>query len=127
MATTLKSGHAPQGTTSARIATRPSLAARHGIGRAVLETVALVAIAVLLISAPFISRANARHFETGTVLTAPGDTLWTIASKHPIPGLPTAQAVDVIAKLNALEGARLPAGTVLQVPSAPQNAAFAMR
>ena len=98
-----------------------------GVGRKVLEICALVVIAALLVCAPLISRSRAQSFETGTVLVEQGDTLWTIAREHPVPGLSTAQAVEVIAQINALESAQIPAGMAVRVPSSQEKVAFALK
>ena len=127
MATTLRAGHTGQSAMVGRSYMRRPRRVQRGVARTVLEVIALGTIAALLIAAPLISRTNAGHFETGTVLTGRGDTLWTIAREHPVPGLPTVQAVDVIARLNALEGSTIPAGTVLDVPVAAEKVAFALK
>ncbi len=47
-----------------------------------------------------------------------GDTLWSIAEEHPIPGLNTADTVSVISEWNNLDGGCLHVGECLLVPAA---------
>jgi hypothetical protein len=95
--------------------------------RPVVEVGALLLIAVLLVAGPIMGRQGAVHFETSSVLTSRGDTLWTIARAHPVPGLTTAESVEVIATLNDLETANVQAGTSVRVPASDSENIFALR
>jgi hypothetical protein len=46
-----------------------------------------------------------------------GDTLWTLASQHPVKGMSTAEVVDMLAQSNGLAGYSLAPGQVITVPS----------
>jgi len=100
---------------------------RRGRARLILEVGALAVITALLVAGPLMARQAAVDFETSSILTAQGDTLWTIARAHPVPGLTTAQSVEVIATLNDLETANIPAGVSVQVPDSDTGIAFALR
>lgn len=51
-----------------------------------------------------------------SVLVVSGDTLWSIASRHDLEGLTTAEVVSHIRDINQLESARLTPGMRIQVP-----------
>ena len=56
-----------------------------------------------------------------------GDTLWSIARSHPIPGQTTAQTADSIAQLNGLRSAHVQAGQTLSVPMVQEGVSLAAR
>ena len=87
-----------------------------------------VTAAVLLLTAvaPLAGRARAT-VSTETVLISSGDTLWSIASAHPVAGLDTAGTVDLIAELNHLDGFTLVAGDTVLVPATASNGSITMR
>lgn len=62
---------------------------------------------------------------TIAVRVSPTDTLWTIAAANRLPGLTTAQMVQVIRESNALGAGTLGAGAVLRVPAARSDAGAA--
>jgi hypothetical protein len=64
---------------------------------------------------------------TETVRISGGDTLWSIASAHPVTGLDTAQTVDLIAELNHLDGFGLVAGDTVLVPAGGSSDNITMR
>ncbi|MDZ4169426.1 MAG: LysM peptidoglycan-binding domain-containing protein [Coriobacteriia bacterium] len=90
--------------------------------------VATVMIA-LLIAAVLASKSPTVDFATTSSVTVqPGDTLWSLASAHPVRGLDTAQCASAIASLNQMSGSALIAGSVVHVPSSVSpGAAVAMR
>ena len=51
-----------------------------------------------------------------TVRVREGDSLWSLAQEHPIDGLETAQAVEVLRNANNLDAAALSAGDDILVP-----------
>ena len=51
------------------------------------------------------------------ITVAEGDSLWSIASEHPIAGLETAQTVETMRSWNKLDSALLRAGAALIVPA----------
>lgn len=87
-----------------------------------------VTAAVLLMTAlaPLAGRPHAR-VKTETVRISRGDTLWSIASAHPVAGLDTAATVDLIAELNDLDGFALVAGDTVLVPSDAESGNITMR
>jgi len=46
----------------------------------------------------------------------PGDTLWSLASTHPVQGLDTMRTAELIAELNGIEDSGLTAGSVVLLP-----------
>ncbi len=87
-----------------------------------------VTAAVLLLTAiaPLSGRARA-SVATETVRISSGDTLWSIASAHPVAGLDTAGTVDLIAELNDLDGFALVAGDTVLVPANAASDNITMR
>lgn len=82
----------------------------------------IVAVGVLpAVGDPVPSRPTA----TIQVRVSPTDTLWTIAAANRLPGLTTAQMVDVIREANQLPAGALGAGAVLRVPAARSDAGIA--
>lgn len=59
--------------------------------------------------------ASARRTE---VSVAQGDSLWSLASEHPVEGLDTAKTVALIRDWNGLANGALSVGAVLTVPAA---------
>ena len=87
-------------------------------GQAAIEwlAVVLVAVALLVVAATSGGSPQVDVSATRTVGVSAGDTLWEIASRHPITGLSTAQTVEVLAELNDVEGSLLTAGSSVIVP-----------
>lgn len=82
----------------------------------------IVAVGVLpAVGDPVPSRPTA----TIQVRVSPTDTLWTIAAANRLPGLTTAQMVDVIREANQLPAGALGAGAVLRVPAARSDVGIA--
>jgi LysM repeat protein len=83
-----------------------------------LEITTLVVIAALLLAGAVAVRPHApAASSTQAVQVQAGETLWSIARAHPVPGLSTAQAVETIARDNGLADAHLSAGQTLVVPA----------
>ena len=95
--------------------------------RVAAEVAALVIITAALIAGPIVTRSHAQSFETASVLTSTGDTLWTIANRYPVPGLSTAESVEVISRLNGIESSSLSVGASILVPRESENLAVAMK
>lgn len=103
---------------------RTSRAARPGRSRilVVAEIVALVAIALSLIAGTIITSSGGTEVESTTrVFVEQGDTAWTLARQHPVPGLTTQQTADLIAKMNANSSEGIQVGTAVMVPAAPRD------
>jgi uncharacterized protein YpuA (DUF1002 family) len=79
---------------------------------------ALLLIAILLIALPIVSRDAKSSASTSVieVIAKSGDTLWSVAQAHPLPGMTTAQTADHIAELNNIESSRILAGSSILVP-----------
>jgi hypothetical protein len=82
-----------------------------------LEIGLLLVIAALLFigvafSHPRVPAVGASH----TVRVQKGETLWSIAQDHPLPGLTTAQTAQAIADANGLPHSTLSAGQTIAVP-----------
>lgn len=90
---------------------------------------ALVALVILtLIAAAWISaRPTRSDVGTRVVRVSPGDSLWSIAQRHQVPGRSTAETVEILATMNGLESSKLVAGAELRVPSRADDGALAMR
>jgi hypothetical protein len=50
------------------------------------------------------------------VVVMPGDTLWDIADRHPVPGCTTQELVRVIRDINDIDDANLSIGMCIDVP-----------
>ena len=85
-----------------------------------LESLGLALIAALLVGALFATSGGhlASQGLSVRIKVNTGDTLWSIARRHPIPGLTTAQTADLIAQVNYHSGATLTPGATLDVPVA---------
>jgi len=96
---------------------------RAGRAAGVLETAVLVAIALLLV-AGLLATSGKNHSVTQTsrVKVDAGDTLWELAQQYPVPGLTTAQTVEVIADLNHVTPGGLPPHGTVVVPAGARNA-----
>jgi LysM repeat protein len=92
------------------------------------EWIIVLVLGAVVLGACFAGTARTTNVSTATVMVRPGDTLWDLASRADIPGMTTAEAVDVIADINGLGSATLLAGTSLRVPVADAGAsALAMK
>jgi Tfp pilus assembly protein FimV len=99
--------------------------------RVVGETAGVVLVAILLVVGLWLGGARGSA-STGSALIRvdAGQTLWSIASQHPLTGLTTEQTAELIARANGLAGYRLVAGSTLRIPiqeTAGDAPAIAMR
>ena len=94
-----------------------------------VEMVTLVVIAALLVVGVLATRPQpVATASTGMIRVEAGDTLWSIAKSHPVPGLSTAQAVELIAANNHVPNGPLSVGSSLEVPAGEvRGAEFASR
>jgi len=67
------------------------------------------------------------HERAAAVHVANGDTLWSLARAHPVPGLSTAQTVDLIRAINGRTDAAIQAGEVLLIPGNTSHGVVAAR
>jgi LysM repeat protein len=95
-------------------AARPT-ATRH---TAWVEIAALVLIAALLLAGALYNSGSLRHDTPSTqVRVEHGETLWALASAHPVAGQSTEQTAELIAELNGLDSGTVVAGTVIRIPA----------
>jgi hypothetical protein len=96
---------------------------------AALEIVALVVIALLLVTAVLLTRTpNTGSMDLSYRLRVrSGDSLWTLATSHPVEGLSTAQLADLLAEANGLQGQVLVPGQMIRVPSTKPDERMASR
>jgi hypothetical protein len=82
------------------------------------EIIALVLITAALIAALVVTsgRAHAKVPSERTRVEG-GQTLWTLASEHPVCGLTTEQTAELIASINHIEGGRVTAGQSIRIPT----------
>ena len=101
---------------------RRHVAAAQALGVTVLEIATLIAIVVLLVVGVVVTsgRVHAQG-PTTRIFVDSGDTAWTIASRHPVPGQTTQQTAEQIAQLNSLDTAGLPAKTAIEIPVTPHT------
>lgn len=93
-------------------------------GLNVTEAALLLFVLVLLVAAVILgSSRGTTPTDTMAVEIQPGDTLWSLASSHPIAGLSTGEMVHMISEVNGLEGETLVAGAIIEIP-AQGNAAL---
>lgn len=77
----------------------------------------LIALAVCALSLePTPSTGTSLSVPTEYVAISEGDTLWSIAERHPIDGLTTRQCVMWIVAANGMDGSVVFPGQVLEVP-----------
>lgn len=93
------------------------------IARAIVCGVLLVVLAGVIASS-FVSarvsgeRAAMEAVRYTEVAVASGDSLWSLASEHPVEGLDTARTVELICDRNGLASGTLYAGMSIEVPEA---------
>ena len=89
---------------------------------AVAETLLLIVVAGLLIAAVVVTASGSRtSVRSERTFVARGESLWELASAHPVVGLTTQQTADLIASMNGLADGQVAAGTVVSVPSRPDS------
>lgn len=82
------------------------------------EIVLLVLVALALAGSAWASRgSNPAEIGTLTMRVTQGQTLWSLAQDHPVPGLTTAETADLIARMNGLGGGALHTGMLVEVPA----------
>lgn len=93
-----------------------------------LECAALCLLCAALVATctPLLVQGPPPDVPTRTVKISTGDTLWTLAARNPVPGLATAETVDLIREANGLDGSEIRAGQLISVPAAaPESVAIA--
>jgi Tfp pilus assembly protein FimV len=80
-----------------------------------LSIISITVIVVLLFLSSAV-QATGDVTETDTYRVKPGDTLWQIARIHGPQNADTRRIVAAIEKLNEIEGSRLQAGQVIEIP-----------
>jgi len=99
-----------------------------GLSRVECTILALTAIALAAAAVSSTPRAaTTEGVSTTTIRVRSGDSLWSIAAAHPVEGLDTARAAELIAEINDLEGAALTAGSAILVPGDVSAGNVAMR
>lgn len=83
------------------------------------------ATAIVLLASALVAPARPEPESWTSVDVAAYGTLWEIAANHRVPGLSTAQTVELIAEENNLSSSTLYTGQVLRVP-APEDSALAV-
>jgi hypothetical protein len=96
---------------------------------AILEVFALAAIALLLILGAVITSGSTTSPSPSwsRLQVQAGDNLWTLAAAHPVAGLTTAEAADLLVNKNHLDGGLIVQGQVLLVPAASATQGLAAR
>jgi Tfp pilus assembly protein FimV len=89
--------------------------------------VLVVAIVAVVAAVALSGDPTPRSLSTTQVKARQGDTLWSLASAHPVAGLSTAQTTALIAELNDVRANALPAGSTLRVPLQVRSDTYAMR
>ena len=88
-------------------------------------------VVILLFAAAWFSgRSALPRTDTTSIRVEQGDTLWSLAERHQVDGMTTAQTVELLAQLNQIDDATIRVGDVLDVPAAlsfDAGAALAMR
>lgn len=110
----------PQKPSSDAVHPRASLCApmKPAVARALfVASVLLVLACAIPLGAQAISaRLGAAATPSVQVNVEPGDSLWSLAREHPIPGLSTNEVVSRIRELNDLDSSLLRPGEQLMVP-----------
>jgi hypothetical protein len=121
------------------IRTQPSARSPHGARRSshadgrngasgrwvpILEIAAVIAIAIALIAATVISSRphDPQPLKRTRAFVEKGDTLWSLAQMHPIPGQTTEQTARLIAELNSTGSSGVSEGMVVTLPQAEAQA-----
>jgi LysM repeat protein len=82
-----------------------------------LSIISITVIVVLLFLSSAV-QATGQATETADYRVKPGDTLWQIAKTHGPEDADTRRIVAVIEKINEIDGGRLQAGQVIEIPVA---------
>jgi hypothetical protein len=78
--------------------------------------VAAVGLALLIAVASYAASGVPEDVITRPVRVEAGDTLWSIASAHPVPGLRTEETVDLIRRTNGMDASVVYVGQLIDVP-----------
>ncbi len=109
----------------AQVAARPRRA-RTVSGR--LEVIVLIVIAVLLILGAVVTSPRTEPAPSLTALkVTAGDSLWTLAARHPIDGLTTAQVSEILMRANHLDAPLVTPGQTILVPDESPGRRLAAR
>lgn len=99
----------------------PQVPPRRSYALLALAIVSVLALGSLVFAMDVSSSyARTRDFErvaTEQVAVSSGDSLWTLAEEHPVPGRSTAEVVDFIREQNSLSSSTVVAGQRLLVPA----------
>jgi hypothetical protein len=101
-----------------------SRTAGHAVTPTEFFIIGLAIVFLLLAAASGRSTHAITGIETSTVRVQPNQSLWSIALEHPVDGLTTAQAVELIRQVNAMDTSRLRAGQLLEVPVSQEGSAW---
>ena len=93
------------------------------------EIIALVLIAIALITATILTAHHASITVTSERMRVEnGQTLWTLATEHPVAGLTTEQTAELIANLNHISDGHVTNGATIRIPAHhSENLAVACR
>jgi LysM repeat protein len=91
---------------------------RNVAAHAVVEwaAVAVVGLTLLIAVASYAASGLPAEVATRPVKVEAGDTLWSIASAHPVAGLRTEETVDLIRRANGMDGSVVYVGQLIDVP-----------
>lgn len=99
-----------------------------GTGLSLTELTALLIITLLLIVGTWVTLERQHSsVDMKPLRVESGDTLWKLAQQHPIPGLTTAETVQIIADASDVRDGRVAPGDDLQVPVDPRGQELASR
>jgi LysM domain len=88
------------------------------------EIAIIVALIAAVIVAAVLSGAGTapEPVHESTIKVGAGESLWAIASAHPMPGQTTQQTVDTIRRVNHLTGSSVAEGSVLRISTVTGSA-----
>lgn len=88
----------------------------------------LLVIMMLLLAVVLSSPRATQEMRTDTITVSAGDTLWSIAKSHPVPGMTTGETASLLTRMNDLERSDIRPGDALKVPvAASEGPSYAMR
>jgi len=99
-----------------------------GLPSGLLEIAILALIALLLVVATLSTRApRTQPPMVSQIKVERGDTLWNLATAHPVKGMTTAQVIDLVAEINHLDGGLIRPDETILVPTAALDERLASR